>query len=261
MRLNLLRLLFLLSLFFQANHVCLYSQTIDYIDGKIINNNTSEPVRFATVLLKQNKLGVYANADGDFKIIKNSEFQSDSLIITCIGFKRHSLAYKDLSDKIVNMIYLTPSMYGLDEVKIIASRRKLGSATIIRRAIRNIKNNYPDQPFSYISYYRDYQKKEGNYINLNEAIVHTLDNGFNKEEVLNKYRLLDFRKNMDFPRMNISPYYDSIDLPFLILLYDFSFCFPQIFIPVIPINIFLSIIMPYFHLFQPFIVLFLSAKQ
>jgi hypothetical protein len=75
--------------------------------------------------------------------------------------------------------------------------------------VRNIRKNYPVKPFSYISYYRDYQKKDKSYINLNEAIVQTLDNGFSEWSDLNKYRLLDFRKNTSFPVMNLSPYYES----------------------------------------------------
>src|SRR5664280_2447604 len=68
--------------------------------------------------------------------------------------------------------------------------------------------NYPVNPFSYVSYYRDYQKDSINYLNLNEAIIQTLDTGFAYQSELNKYRLLDFKKNMDFLRMNITPYYD-----------------------------------------------------
>lgn len=213
---SILRLL-LTSLCFiwQGNFILLFPQTIDYFDGKIINSATSEPVPFATIKLKINQLGVFANAKGDFKISNNSQFQADSLIITCIGFKRYSLPYKDLSDITVNKIYLTPAIYGLGEVTVLASQRELSSVTIVGRAIRRIKNNYPDKPFHFISYYRDYQKRDSNYINLNEAIVQTLDKGFSSKSTLNKYRLLDFRKNTDFPRMYISPYYNSIALPYL----------------------------------------------
>lgn len=206
-------LLILMCLIWQACAETLLSQTSGYIDGKVLNSTTSKPVPFATVKLKDNQLGVYANAEGDFKIIRNPEFQADSLIITCIGFKRHSISYKDLNDKEVNKIYLTQAIYGLEEVKVIASRKKLGSVRIIGRAIRNIKNNYPKKPYNFISYYRDYQKREGNYINLNEAIVQTLENGFTSKSTSNKYRLLDFRKNMDFPRMNIPPYYEDYFSP------------------------------------------------
>ncbi len=201
-------LVILLFIYF-TNSASLFSQSVQYIDGKVINTSNSKPVPFATIKLQNNQLGVYANADGDFKLIRSSDFQTDSLIITCIGYRRNSIAFKDLRDSSVNKIYLAPSIYGLAEVKITAKRGKLNSITIIDKAIRSIEKNYPDTPFSFISYYRDYQKRAGNYINLNEAIIQTLDSGFTTKSILNKYRLLDFKKNMDFPKMSVSQYYDD----------------------------------------------------
>jgi hypothetical protein len=191
----------------------LYSQTTTYIDGKVIDSNNRKPVPFATIKLKTKQLGVYANANGDFKIINNPEFLNDSLIISCIGFRRHSVAFKDLNPDKINQIILSPSVYGLAEVKIEAKKVKLNSVTIVSRAITNIRKNYPVKPFSYIAYYRDYQKRDDNYINLNEAIIQTLDGGFNTKSVSNQYHLLDFRKNNDFPRLNVSPYYENYTGP------------------------------------------------
>jgi CarboxypepD_reg-like domain len=199
--------LIVLLLILETNWVSLFPQSADYLDGKVINSTTLQPVPFATIKLKYNQLGVYANAEGDFKIARNADFQTDSLIITCIGYKQSALAYKDLNEFNVNRIHLVPVIYGLGEVKVVAKQKKLYSLAIIRRAIRRILDNYPVKPFNYIAYYRDYQKKDNNYINLNEAIIQTLDNGFMTESISNKYRLLDFRKNNDFPRMDISPYY------------------------------------------------------
>ena len=64
-----------------------------------------------------------------------------------------------------------------------------------------------------MSYYRDYQKTNKEYINLNEAIVYTTDNGFNTEHGLNKFRLFDYKKNLNFSRNDISLLYDTITAP------------------------------------------------
>jgi hypothetical protein len=186
----------------------LAGQEESFIRGKIIMSGSNQPVQFATVRLKQNQIGVFANADGDFRISNNPAFESDSLIVTCIGYRGSSVAIKDLSLSSENRIYLTPATYDLAEVKIIASRKKIKSTEIIARAIRNIRKNYPAGKFSYICYYRDYQKKDGNYLNLNEAIVQVNDDGFKSLSIYNLYRLLDFRKNTDFQRVEFSPFYD-----------------------------------------------------
>jgi hypothetical protein len=193
----------------QLGLTTIFAQQVEYLNGKILDSKTFEPVPYATVLLKNHQAGVFANTDGDFRIINNQGFNSDSLIITCIGFNRLSVAFKNLNLSGVNSILLIRNIYGLGEIRVIAKKRKLSSVAIVSRAIRNIKNNYPKTPFNFVSYYRDYQKNGNDYLNLNEAIVQTLDNGFVTESVSNRYRLLDYKKNMDFPRMNISPFYNN----------------------------------------------------
>jgi CarboxypepD_reg-like domain len=203
-----IRHLILIGLLFPVSHPLIYCQQLDYIRGKVIDSKTSQPVPYATVHLKNSQVGVISNAEGDFRILNNPGFQSDSLIVSCIGFHRLSLAFSVLKTSGMNNLKLVPNIYGLKEVRVIARRNKLNSEAIVARAIRNIKKNYPTVPFSYVSYYRDYQKDSINYLNLNEAIIQTLDTGFAYQSVLNKYRLLDFKKNMDFKIMNMTPYYD-----------------------------------------------------
>jgi hypothetical protein len=213
-----MRVIIKLQLFFsiillQVNTILLFPQSDNYIRGRVLNSITHVPVPFATIMLKENKLGVFANAEGDFRIICNQNFDTDSLIITCIGFKRKEFSLQKLSKKGTNVIYLIPAIYSLGEVKVLASRRKLSAEAIVRRAIRNIPKNYSTQPFNYVSYYRDYQKRDKDYLNLNEAIIQTLDTGFNQNSSLDKFRLLDFKLNPDFQRINISPFYDTIFSP------------------------------------------------
>jgi hypothetical protein len=108
----------------------------------------------------------------------------------------------------MNSLKLVQNIYSLKEVSVTARKRRLSPEIIIARALRNIKNNNPAIPFNYVFYYRDYQKDSINYLNLNEAIIQALDNGFACASDSNRYRLLGFKKNMDFQRMNITPYYD-----------------------------------------------------
>ena len=203
-----IRHLIFIGLLFSINHPVTYCQQLDYIRGKVIDSKTSEPVPYATVRLKNSQVGVISNAEGDFRILNNPGFQSDSLIVSCIGFHKLSLAFSVLKTSGMNNLKLVPNIYVLNEVSVTARKRRLSPEIIVARALRNIKNNNPAIPFSYVSYYRDYQKDSSNYLNLNEAIIQTLDKGFAYASDSNRYRLLDFKKNMDFLRMNMTPYYD-----------------------------------------------------
>lgn len=204
------RLFFLVCTFLLVSSIQLFAQPGKFITGKVFNSATQQSLAFASIALKNNNLGVISNADGDFVIPANPIFQSDSLIITFIGFKRTTIPFRALSVTRLNKIYITPITMELSGVEVVAKGKKLDPEKIIRRAIRNIGKNCPDEPFNYVSYYRDYQKKGNTYINLNEAIVQTLDNGFDKYSTTNKYRLLDFRQNMDFQRLDLPPFYDNI---------------------------------------------------
>jgi hypothetical protein len=180
------------------------AQTPDFIEGVLYDQTNSDPVAFAQIRLKIKQLNIYSNPKGTFHLPNNSDLTSDSILITCIGYKKYSIAIRDLNDSEINKIYLTPSV-NRQNVKVSARVGEINSISILRRAIGNLSTRYPNGSFSYVSYYRDYQKKDSNYINLNEAIIQTFDNGFLSASVLNVYRILDFRKNQDLPRMNMMP--------------------------------------------------------
>jgi hypothetical protein len=200
--------LFIIGLLFSIIYPVIYCQQPDYVRGKVIDSKTSEPVPFATIRLKNSQVGVISNAEGDFRISSKPGFQSDSLIVSCIGYHRLSVGFNILKSSGMNNLKLVPNIYSLNEVSVTARKKRLNAEIIIARALRNIKKNNPTVPFSYVSYYRDYQKDSSNYLNLNEGIIQTLDNGYNFAQDSNKYRLLEFKKNTDFLRMNMTPYYD-----------------------------------------------------
>jgi hypothetical protein len=197
-----------LVLLFAINHSAIYCQQPDYIWGKVIDSKTSQPVSYATVLLKNSRVGIHTNAEGDFRILNSPAFQTDSLIVTCIGFRRLSMAFGSLKMSEKNDLRLVPNIYGLNEVRVIARKRRLNPEIIIGRALQNIKKNNPVSPFSYVSYYRDYLKDSSNYLNLNEAIIQTLDKGFDFTSDSSRHRLLEFKRNMDFRQIKLTPYYD-----------------------------------------------------
>jgi hypothetical protein len=202
---------FIISVLLISQFVFSNAQQPGYITGKVINSVSLEPIVFASLGLKNNRIGVFANAEGDFKISNSINFQRDSLIVTSIGFNRTAIAFRDLNATGQNMLKLSPAVVPISEVFIMGSYKKLNPRAIIRKAISRIHKNYLVKPYSYISYYRDYQKQGKEYINLNEAIIETNDPGFNSASEESVSRLFDFRKNHDFRRMFVPPYYDNIE--------------------------------------------------
>ncbi len=209
----------ILAIFFiflaQAN----FAQSEIYKKAKIIDAKTKEPVSFATIFLKKSNLGLYANEEGDFGISKKFSNISDTLLISTIGYKNKIVLISKLKKNQLNIIYLNSIVEQLNEVSITTfvnkrkkrRKKRIRSRSLIREAIKRIPENYPTQPFEFISYYRDYLKKKNKYYNMNEAIVQTIDSGFNSLHYKNKFRLLDYSKNKNFPRETSLPeLYDTI---------------------------------------------------
>lgn len=183
-----------------ANFGVLFGQD-EVITGKIVDSQSEFPVPFATIKIKSKMLGVVSNANGDFQIPMRFRQESDSLVISCIGYSSRTISFQDLKQSEFNLITLSPSIGSLNEVVVKPKRnRNLSASKILKQAITNIKVNYPQEPYSYIGYYRDYQMIDTSYLNLNEAIIEVYDQGFYSFDFAKTLiELYQFKRNTDFP--------------------------------------------------------------
>jgi len=187
---------------------CLWAsgQDAGSIAGRLVDNETGEPVPFATIRIMGSMLGVVSNSNGDFQIPGRIGGRRDTLQISCIGYATRTVSTSSFHEG-VNILKLSQAVTQLDAVTISArdSRRKekqgLSAYRIVKTAIHNMSANYPAEPFSYVSYYRDYQLRRGDYINLNEALVEVHDGGFQTDDQTEtRINLIQYRENTDFPR-------------------------------------------------------------
>ncbi|WP_158093852.1 carboxypeptidase-like regulatory domain-containing protein [Algoriphagus ratkowskyi] len=187
-------------LLFLSQYSLLYGQD-KAINGKVIDSQTTSPIPFASIKVKAKMLGVVSNGNGDFQIPIEYRNAADSLTISCIGYTSKTVALRDLQDSVINFIKIAPSISSLDEVVVTTKKKKnLSASKVLNLAIDNLKVNYPQEPFSYIGYYRDYQLLDTNYLNLNEAIVEIYDRGFPSNDLVETaIELYEFKQNTDFP--------------------------------------------------------------
>lgn len=201
-------LIFLLAF----NFTSMLSQESDYINGILLDAKLNEPIAFATIRIKDRALGVISNEDGSFRIpIKFKEY-GDILEVSSMGYQSKEILINDLSIYIINNIRLQPAVLELQEVVVSAEgkrRKPLSARKIVQKAIEGIPINYPENSFSTIGYYRDYQLKDGNYLNLNEAVIEIFDEGFDAIDYeTSKVRIYDYKENSDFERdpIALQPY-------------------------------------------------------
>ncbi|PQJ77541.1 carboxypeptidase-like regulatory domain-containing protein [Polaribacter glomeratus] len=198
--------------------VTLFAQQIDgKIRFKIIDQISAKPVVYATVMLKNLNRGTHADFNGYFEI-PAYYLQTGIIKISSIGYYSKEFKLADVKKDGVHILYLTPSTDLLNEVIVKSSKkrkkRRLLAKEIVRKAIKNILENYPTEAYSYIGYYRDYQQPVDSvyqkliksnepveYLNVHEAIIESFDNGFDSDklkEEKNQSLLYNYRVNKNF---------------------------------------------------------------
>ena len=202
--------------FFAFNFILgsLFSQ--EKLSCTVLDITTKKPVVYATVMLKKINRGTHADLNGNFEI--PLRYKKTGIIrISSIGYKTKEIKLSTLKRKSTNIIYVSPSNNYLNEVVVKTSRKKKRqplAKQIVRKAIENILENYPTEAHSYIGYYRDYQQPVGDsyqktikseeqikYLNVNEAILESFDDGFDSDKLKSKKNqtlLYKYRTNKSF---------------------------------------------------------------
>lgn len=175
------------------------------LKGRIIDSKAGTPIPFATILLKgkgqQGTMGLVSNTEGDFRIPLRYSEKVDTIVVSCIGYVTTKFLIGQLREDRIQLIRMNEATLQLGEVEIRARGRRMNALSIVRSAIRNIPYNYSSSPESYVAYYRDYQMRDNQYINLNEAIVEVYDEGFvSNDQLTTKMLLYDYKRNEDFSR-------------------------------------------------------------
>ena len=204
MRKRLATHLFFLLLLLASSSVV--SQQPEYIIGKLMDSVAQEPIAFASIRLKDRALGIISNTDGSFKIPQKFKSYGDTLQISSMGYQQKEVLISTLSIDNPITIYLQTSLFELEETVVRGGKkRRLSAMQIVQRAIENIPKNYPQKLFSTVGYYRDYQLKANEYVNLNEAILEVFDSGFGKiDTTTTLVQIYDYKKNLDFERDTLS---------------------------------------------------------
>ncbi len=184
---------------------------------QLLDHQTDQPVVFATVILKQSKVGVISDEKGNFRIPYRFLSNDESLQISCIGYITKEFKAAELLLNETYVLRLNQKLEALEEVVLEATKKKekqFSARKIVRLALKQIPDNYPTHPFGYIAYYRDYQKvvdaqemnashplKSADYVNLNEGILKVFDAGFGTNKFFasnNQTALFQHEMNEDF---------------------------------------------------------------
>ena len=195
------KILLFIVLLFVSIPTLTAQETNSKVRFQVVDKVSKEPVIYATVMLKNINRGTHADFNGFFEI-PASYIANGTIKISSIGYLTKEIKLSSLPKKNSTVIYLEVANNALGEVVIKSTRKKkraLYAREIIRNAIDNILDNYPNEAHSYIGYYRDYQQpvddvyqklikstKPIEYVNVHEAIIESFDYGFDSDKLNSK---------------------------------------------------------------------------
>lgn len=142
-----------------------FSQQLVTIKGVIVDEETKEPVPFATIRLTGKSWGTISNIEGKFQLHIPDDALHDSLEVSCIGYVEAFLRVKDLSVRQWADISLQKSVLELKQVVVT----NLTPREIVEKAIRKIPENYVASPTALKGFYRTASRENGRFVKLLEA--------------------------------------------------------------------------------------------
>ncbi|MEI8006726.1 MAG: carboxypeptidase-like regulatory domain-containing protein [Bacteroidota bacterium] len=97
-------------------HLAAFSQQA--YRGTVFDVKTRENVPYATIKLAGKEGGMIANEDGRYYLPYNVFLKSDTIVVSCVGYKTRKIAVRVLKDSA--NIGLSPMIYDLKEVSVLA---------------------------------------------------------------------------------------------------------------------------------------------
>jgi hypothetical protein len=150
--------------------------------GRILDSETNEPLSFVSIGIPSSGTGVISNEFGEFNYHVPENFEFDKIQISLLGYKKVTFNVSEFRPEVLITIKLEPEIQILNEIEVKV--KGTSAVDIVRKAIRNIRKNYPRGKALLYGYYRDYISPidANNYKNLTEAALVIEDKGFNTND-------------------------------------------------------------------------------
>lgn len=137
-----------------------------YITGIIVDDETSEPLPFATIGLKNKGKGTVTNNNGEFGLKITPDLFSDTLSVSYLGYIRSEIPVRQAFHDGLS-IPMKREYISIPEIII----KNQIPQEIIYKTVSAIRHNYSDNPTLMTGFYREGVMKKHELQNYSEAIV------------------------------------------------------------------------------------------
>jgi hypothetical protein len=164
------------------------------LSGNVVDAENNMPLAFASVGVLKKAQGTISNASGSFELRLPLSFQSDSLIISMMGYAPVKLAIAGMAENM--MIKMKPQPVMLNEVEV--TDKRITVADIFKEIRSRIKLNYPVEDYAMECFYREIKKQNDTYRSLLEAALVIRDNGYDQPKSRESTYVREVRGSSNF---------------------------------------------------------------
>lgn len=137
------------------------ANTSNTINGRITDADTTAEIPYADVYYSDTNKSTVTDAAGSFSISRSNN--SDAyLVFSAIGYESDSIQVRELKNKQTIRLKVSIDDIVLNEAVVTAKSRPRTAEEIIKRAFKNIANNYVQTPYNQRFFFRvmDYNTKD-----------------------------------------------------------------------------------------------------
>lgn len=148
------------------------------VEIQVYDAKTMEGLAFANLFLAKNEIGSATDEKGLASLSLRENFvEKDTLYCSFIGYKDTALVV-DLSQISRLEISLKFDFVLLGAITVKGISSKITGKEIVRKAIKKIKNNYPNKAKQVNGFYRELIAADQQYIQINEAFFQLFYTGY-----------------------------------------------------------------------------------
>jgi hypothetical protein len=191
------------TIVFQFISIALLAQQVITMRGRVMDQQTNQPLAFATIGIPQTGVGVVSNEYGEFTFHVPIISRTDTIYISYLGYKKVKIPANTSDTAHLLVIKLAHEVYNIADVQV---KSKIRANELVQRAVAKIPENCSAQPFRLYGFYRDYLKDDTAYLNLIEAAMIVEDYGFatnDKKETVAQIEQLRISLSYQFDTLKI----------------------------------------------------------
>jgi len=165
--------------------------------GVVVNNQTNEPLVFATLTVNNTNISTITNSDGEFTLKIPEELSNVEVTISFIGYFKKVLPISAFK-KEDTIIKLKATSFNLSEINVVLPK---DARALVRATLNKKGENYLNDPTLMTAFYRETIKKRKKNVSLAEAIVTVYKQPYtsSRKDFMKLYKA---RKSTDYSKLD-----------------------------------------------------------